>query len=55
MWPASQEARQWLISLFEIEKAFYEVDYEINNRPDWAVIPLSGILQVLERWGGGRA
>jgi maltose alpha-D-glucosyltransferase/alpha-amylase len=55
LWPASQEARQWLISLFEIEKAFYEVDYEINNRPDWAVIPLSGILQVLERWGGGRA
>ncbi len=55
LWPVSQEARQWLISLFEIEKAFYEVDYEINNRPDWAVIPLSGILQVLERWGGGRA
>ena len=55
LWPASQEARQWLISLFEIEKAFYEVDYEINNRPDWAVIPLSGILQVLERWGGDRA
>jgi maltose alpha-D-glucosyltransferase/alpha-amylase len=55
LWPVSQEARQWLISLFEIEKAFYEVDYEINNRPDWAVIPLSGICQVLERWGGGRA
>ncbi len=54
LWPVTPEARQWLISLFEIEKAFYEVDYEINNRPDWAVIPLSGILQVLERWGGGR-
>jgi maltose alpha-D-glucosyltransferase/alpha-amylase len=55
LWPAAHEARQSLISLFEIEKAFYEVDYEINNRPDWAVIPLSGICQVLERWGGGRA
>jgi len=55
LWPAAHEARQSLISLFEIEKAFYEVDYEINNRPDWAMIPLSGILQVLERWGGGRA
>jgi len=54
LWPALPEARQSLVCLFEIEKAFYEVDYEINNRPDWAAIPLSGILQVLERWGGDR-
>lgn len=54
LWPTLPEARQSLISLFEIEKALYEVDYEIHNRPDWAVIPLSGILQVLKRRGGGR-
>ena len=33
-----------LLELFEIEKALYEVRYEINNRPDWAGIPMRGLL-----------
>ena len=32
-----------LIELFELEKLFYELAYELNNRPTWAWIPLRGI------------
>jgi maltose alpha-D-glucosyltransferase/alpha-amylase len=32
-----------LLRLFELEKAFYELRYEINNRPDWIHVPLQGI------------
>jgi len=38
----------WL-DLFEFEKALYEVEYEINNRPAWMRIPLRGILRLLRR------
>jgi maltose alpha-D-glucosyltransferase/alpha-amylase len=41
---ASFEEIQGLIQLFELEKALYELRYEINNRPGWARIPLEGIL-----------
>ena len=32
-----------LLSLFELEKALYELRYEIGNRPDWIAVPLAGI------------
>ncbi|MBV9913939.1 MAG: maltose alpha-D-glucosyltransferase [Sinobacteraceae bacterium] len=32
-----------LLTLFEIEKALYEVRYELSNRPDWASIPLRSL------------
>ena len=32
-----------LLALFEAEKAFYELAYELNNRPAWAWIPMRGI------------
>jgi len=38
-----------LLGLFELEKALYELRYEIGNRPAWVGIPLQGILD----WGGG--
>ena len=34
-----------LIALFEMEKAFYELRYELDNRPDWVAIPLRGLLR----------
>jgi maltose alpha-D-glucosyltransferase/alpha-amylase len=34
-----------LLGLFEIEKAFYELRYELGNRPSWAGIPLQAILE----------
>ena len=41
-----------LLELFELEKALYELRYEINNRPGWVRIPLQGILALA---GGGLA
>ena len=36
-----------LLGLFELEKALYELRYELNNRPDWVCIPLRGILGIV--------
>ena len=36
-----------LLQLFTLEKAFYELGYEMNNRPDWLRIPLLGVEQLL--------
>ena len=38
-----------LLSVFELEKAVYELRYELNNRPDWVGIPVAGIVRLLER------
>jgi predicted trehalose synthase len=38
-----------LLALFETEKVFYELAYELNNRPDWAWIPMRGISKLLVR------
>jgi maltose alpha-D-glucosyltransferase/alpha-amylase len=38
-----------LLDLMTIQKAAYEVVYELANRPDWLPIPLGGILEILER------
>jgi maltose alpha-D-glucosyltransferase/alpha-amylase len=45
--PARPEAFAELLDLFLLEKAFYELVYELNNRPDWVRIPLSGVLALL--------
>ena len=41
---ASLEQAHAMLDLFELEKALYELRYELGNRPDWAAIPLLGIL-----------
>jgi trehalose synthase-fused probable maltokinase len=46
--PPGQEAIEKLLSVFELEKAVYELRYELNNRPDWVGIPVAGILRLLE-------
>ncbi len=35
------------VAVFELEKALYELHYELNNRPDWLPIPLHGIQRVI--------
>jgi predicted trehalose synthase len=37
-----------LLTVFELEKAVYELRYELNNRPDWVSIPVAGIARMLE-------
>ncbi|VWX55509.1 Maltose alpha-D-glucosyltransferase/ alpha-amylase [Burkholderiales bacterium 8X] len=37
-----------LLALFELEKALYELRYELNNRADWAQVPLQGLLALLK-------
>jgi maltokinase len=46
--PPGHEARERLTAVFELEKAVYELRYELNNRPDWVRIPVAGILRILE-------
>jgi maltokinase len=50
--PAGREAVERLIAIFELEKAVYELRYELNNRPEWVRIPVSGILRLLEEPAG---
>jgi maltokinase len=46
--PASRNGVEQLLSVFELEKAVYELRYELNNRPDWVRIPVAGIMRLLE-------
>jgi maltose alpha-D-glucosyltransferase/alpha-amylase len=48
VFPEDPEQARSVIDLFTMEKAFYEVRYEFNNRPEWAKIPLRGILALLQ-------
>jgi predicted trehalose synthase len=48
MMPAGETAIANLLSIYELEKAIYELRYELNNRPDWTPIPVAGIVRLLE-------
>jgi trehalose synthase-fused probable maltokinase len=48
LWPADREEAKLLLISHLLEKAIYELAYELNNRPDWIGIPLRGILKTLE-------
>ena len=45
--PAAESALLRACAAFELEKACYELRYELNNRPDWVAIPLAGITRIL--------
>jgi maltokinase len=46
--PAGAAAIHNLLSIYELEKAIYELRYELDNRPDWISIPVAGISRLLE-------
>jgi maltokinase len=46
--PPGEAATRTMLSIFELEKAVYELRYELNNRPDWVGIPVAGIARLLE-------
>jgi maltokinase len=46
--PPGESAIASMLSLFELEKAVYELQYELDNRPDWVSIPVAGVTRILE-------
>jgi maltose alpha-D-glucosyltransferase/alpha-amylase len=49
LWPAKRKEADALLDFFLLEKAFYEIEYELAHRPDWLRVPLAGTLRVLSR------
>ncbi|HEY6362330.1 MAG TPA: maltose alpha-D-glucosyltransferase [Vicinamibacterales bacterium] len=47
--PAGPDDIEVLLQAFVLEKALYELGYELNNRPDWVHIPLAGLLRLRSR------
>lgn len=47
--PRDEQSRMRLLEMFEAEKVFYELAYELNNRPEWTWIPLRGVGRLLGR------
>jgi maltokinase len=46
--PPGRQNVERLLNVFELEKAVYELRYEIDHRPDWISIPVEGILRMLQ-------
>jgi len=46
--PDDPEQLRILLDVYLLEKAIYEIGYELNNRPDWLKVTLQGILQLLK-------
>ena len=51
--PRTPEELDVMVEIFMLEKALYELAYELNNRPDWVHIPLRGLRALCE--GSGRS
>jgi maltose alpha-D-glucosyltransferase/alpha-amylase len=51
--PRSPAAFARALSIFELDRALYEVRYELDNRPAWLGIPLRGLARLLARERGG--
>ena len=45
--PAARQEIEILLDALLLEKAVYELGYELNNRPDWVKIPIQGIWQLM--------
>ena len=46
LWPWSPEDANRLLDIFLLEKAFYEIEYELAHRPDWLRVPLAGARRI---------
>jgi len=45
--PKSTEEIDFLLNILLLDKAIYELSYELNNRPDWVRVPIEGILNLV--------
>jgi maltose alpha-D-glucosyltransferase/alpha-amylase len=52
LWPKDRGASDRLLDFFLLEKAFYEIEYELSHRPDWLRVPLAGALRILSHHAG---
>ena len=52
--PATEDEIRLLLDVFLLDKAIYELRYELDNRPGWARIPLHGILRLIGDGGADR-
>jgi maltose alpha-D-glucosyltransferase/alpha-amylase len=48
--PSDKESFDILLETFLLEKAIYELKYELNNRPNWVMIPLRGIKTIMKKY-----
>jgi maltose alpha-D-glucosyltransferase/alpha-amylase len=48
IWVEDRKTRRNLLKLHLLAKAFYEIAYEADNRPDWIVTPVRGVLAALD-------
>jgi len=46
--PQNSDDLQIMLEAYLLDKAVYEIGYELNNRPDWVVIPIRGIKHILK-------
>jgi maltose alpha-D-glucosyltransferase/alpha-amylase len=46
--PGNSDDLQVMLEAYLLDKAVYEIGYELNNRPDWVVIPIRGIKHILK-------
>ncbi len=49
LWPSDRTQADRILRFFLLEKAFYEIDYELAHRPDWLPVALSGAIRVLQQ------
>jgi len=47
--PKEKEDMQTMLQTYILEKAIYELNYELNNRPEWVIIPLRGIKAIMDQ------
>jgi maltose alpha-D-glucosyltransferase / alpha-amylase len=48
LWPADPQPVNAMLDFFLLEKAVYEIEYELAHRPEWLRIPVAGLLRMLE-------
>ena len=48
--PTTQSETEVLLDAYMLDKAIYELAYELNNRPLWVAIPMEGISDLLGSW-----
>jgi maltose alpha-D-glucosyltransferase/alpha-amylase len=46
--PSNRATARLLLDFYELEKVLYEIDYELNNRPDWLIVPLAGLARIAQ-------